>query len=343
MLLFKKIQSLIQPVVVLLVVQLTWLSLAALWIHFYISNHIIIKEVENGVSPTLMPGSYHVLVLIFGCLLLILLQAGFYFIYIYLNRQINENRVQDQFIANITHELKSPLASIQLYLETLEARRVPEKKMQEFIQLMIREANRLQGMIDRILGTIRIDQKQLAFDFKLYNMRTIIPDILKEVLTKYQVEIVQNITLDNPESCRCVLDKNAFKIIFINLIDNAIKYAGDKFLLQINCRCLEKYFRIEFIDQGLGIPLKERRRVFRKFYRVYSHDAPNIGGTGLGLFITREIIRIHGGKIKAKSTNTSHGTIIQIEIPIYKKAKRKHTNRLLKNTIKRKKRSEQPD
>ena len=340
MLLLKKMQSLIQPVVVLLVVQLTWLSLAALWIYFYISNHIIIKKVENGVSPTLMPGSYHVLVLIFGCVLLVLLQAGFYFIYTYLNQQINKNRVQDQFIANITHELKSPLASIQLCLETLEARRVPEKKKQEFIQLMIRDANRLQGMINRILGTIRIDQKQLAFDFKLYNMRTIIPAILKEVLAKYPVEFAQNISLDNPDSCRCVFDKNAFKIIFINLIDNAIKYAGNEFLLQINCRCLEKYFRIEFIDQGVGIPRKERKRIFRKFYRVYNHDGPATRSTGLGLFITKEILRIHGGKIRAKSPNTEIGTILQIEIPIYKKAKKKHTNRLLKHTIKRKKRSE---
>lgn len=340
MLLLKKIQGLIQPVVVLIIVQLTWLSLAALWIYFYISNHIIIMKVGNEVSPTLMPGSYHVLVLIFGCVLLVLLQAGFYFIYIYLNRQINVNRVQDQFIANITHELKSPLASLQLYLETLEARRVPEKKLHEFIQLMIRDVNRLQAMIDKILGTIRIDQKQLAFDFKLHNMRTIIPGILKEVLSKYPVEIVQNISLANPDSCRCVLDKNAFKIIFINLIDNAVKYSGDKFSLQINCYCLEKYFRMEFIDQGVGIPSKERKRVFRKFYRVYSHNAPDPRGTGLGLFITKEILKFHGGEIRVITPETNKGTAIQIEIPIYKKAKKKHINRLLKKTIERKKRSE---
>lgn len=340
MLLRKKIQHFIQPVVVLIVVQLTWLALAALWIYFYISNHIIIMKVGNEVSPALMPGSYHVLVLIFGCVLLVLLQAGFYFIYIYLNRQINMNRVQDQFIANFTHELKSPLASIQLYLETIEARRVPENKLHEFIQLMIRDTNRLQGMIDRILGTISIDQKRLAFDFKLYNMGTIIPNILKEVQTKYPIEITKNISLENSVSCRCVLDKNAFKIIFINLIDNAIKYARNEFSLKIKCYCLEKYFRLEFIDQGVGIPAKERKRVFRKFYRVYSHDVPNVRGTGLGLFITREILRFHGGNIRAMSPGTGVGTMIQIEMPIYKMAKKQLTNQLLKHTIKRKKRSE---
>jgi two-component system phosphate regulon sensor histidine kinase PhoR len=340
MLLRKKIQHFIQPIVVLILVQLTWLLLAALWIYFYISNHIIIKMVGNEILPELMPGSYHILVLIFGCVLLVLLQGGFYFIYIYLNRQINVNRVQDQFIANITHELKSPLASIQLYLETLESRQVPEIKLHEFIQLMIKETNRLQGMIDRILGTISIDQKRLAFDFKVYNMKTIIPRILKEVLAKYQIEITQNIVLENPDSCRCVLDKNAFKIIFMNLIDNAIKYAGNKFLLNINCHCRQKYFKIEFIDQGVGIPVKEHKHIFRKFYRVYNYETPNVRGTGLGLFITKEILKFHGGKIRAISPTTGIGTIIQIEIPIYKKARRNFTTRLLKHTIKRKQRSE---
>jgi len=336
----KKLQNIIRPIIVLIVVQLTWLSLAALWIYFYISNHIIITEVGNGVSPTLMPGSYHVLVLIFGCVLLVLLQGGFYFIYIYMNRQINANRVQDQFIANITHELKSPLASIQLYLETLESRHVPDNKLHEFIQLMIKDTSRLQGMIDRILGTITIDQKRLAFDFKVYNMRTIIPLILKEVSAKYTDDVVKNISLENPPSCRCVLDKNAFKIIFINLIDNAIKYIRNKFSLNIKCHCLEKYFRIEFIDQGVGIPAKERKRVFRKFYRVYNHDIPNVRGTGLGLYITNEIIKFHRGKIKAISSANNLGTTIRIDLPIYKKAKKRHTNRLLRHTIKRKKRSE---
>ena len=340
MLLIKKVQNLIQPVVVLIIVQLTWLLLAALWIYFYISNHIILTKVGNNVSPALMPGSYHVLVLIFGCILLVLLQAGFYFIYSYLNRQINLNRVQDQFIANITHELKSPLASIQLYLETLESRQVPDKKLQEFIQLMMKDANRLQGMIDRILGTIRIEQKQLAFEFRLYNMRTVIPDILHEVLARYPVEIKQNIFLENADSCRCVIDKNAFKIIFINLIDNAIRYTSNKFTLQIDCQCLSKYFQINFRDRGIGIPSKELNRIFRKFYRVYRPGALHASGTGLGLFITKEIVKIHGAKIKALRPDTGPGTIFRIEIPIYKKARRKYTNRLLKHTIKRKKRSE---
>lgn len=333
----KKIQDIIQPVVVFIAVQLIWLSLVALWIYFYISNHIIIMKVGNQISPTLMPGSYHVLVLIFGCLLLVLLQGGFYFIFIYLNRQMNVKRVQDHFIANITHELKSPLTSIQLYLETLEARPVPEKKMQEFIKVMIKDAQRLQVMIDKVLETTILDQKRLTFEFKLYNMSAIIPAILKDVLSKYPVEIYQNVHLDNTPSCRCVIDINAFKIIFNNLIDNAIKYSDHKFELRINSYCGEKYFIIEFKDQGIGISIKEHKRLFRKFYRIYSDNMPNVKGTGLGLYIVKEIIKYHGGEIHTFSPGKNMGTTIRIKIPIYKKAKKRFIKRLLKHTIKRKK------
>jgi two-component system phosphate regulon sensor histidine kinase PhoR len=336
----RRLNKILRPLVVFIIMQFAWLTLVALWIYFYISNHIIIVKVGDQLSPGLMPGTYHVLVLVFGCVLLALLQIGFYFIYIYLNRQININRLQDQFISNITHELNSPLASIQLYLETLESRNVPEKKRHEFIQLMIKEVNRLQGMIDKVLGTIIIDQKQLAFNFKVYNMRTIIPLILKEVFDKYPSHIAPNVRLNHAVSCRCVLDKTAFKIIFINLIDNAIKYAGNDFSLNITTHCSEKYFVTDFQDAGVGIPPGEQKRIFRKFYRVYRLETPSVKGTGLGLYIVKEIIKLHGGKIRAVSNGKNTGSTIRIELPIYKETKKRFTNQLLKQTIKRKKRSE---
>ncbi len=337
----KKLPRLIRPVVVLIAVQFVWLCLAGLWIHFYISNHIIIKNVGDQLAPALRPGSYHVLVLIFGCILLVLLQAGFYFIYIYLNRQLMLNRVQDQFITTITHELKSPLASIQLCLETIEARPVPEQKLREFIQLMMRDVYRLQGVIDGILGAISIDQKRLAFEFKVYNTAKVIPKIFNEVIARYSNEIANRISFESPPRCRCVIDKNSLKLVFNNLVDNAVKYSGGHFSLQVKSIRTDNYFRMQFIDRGVGIPVSERKRVFGKFYRVMSKQQPNISGTGLGLYITREIIKYHGGKVKVLSPEDGVGTIIQLELPIYKQTNKRYINRLLKETIKRKKRFEQ--
>lgn len=335
-----RLKKFLRPIAVFIVMQFTWLILVALWIYFYISNHIIITKVGDQISTDIRPGAYHVLVLIAGCILLALLQFGFYFIYIYLNRQININRLQDHFISNITHELKSPLAAIQLYLETLEARQVPEKKMREFVQLMTQEVHRLHGMIDKILGTVTIDQRQLVVNFKVYNMRTIIPLLLKEALDNYPSHIAHQVQLHHAVSCRCVLDRGAFKTIFNNLIDNAIKYANHSFSLNISTQCSEKYFTIEFQDTGIGIPPREQHRIFRKFYRVYRHETPMIKGTGLGLYLVKEIVKLHGGKVCAMSSGKNQGTTIQVELPIYKKAKQRFTSQLLKQTIKRKKRSE---
>lgn len=336
----RKLARLIRPVFVLIAVQFVWLCLAALWIYFYISNHIIFKNVGDELSPALRPGSYHVLVLVFGCILLVLLQAGFYFIYIYLNRQMMLNRVQDQFITTITHELKSPLASIQLCLETIEARPVPEQKLHEFIQLMIRDVHRLHGVIDGILGAISIDQKRLAFEFKVHNTAKLIPKLLNEVISRYPDDIVNRISFNSPPRCRCVIDKNSLKLVFNNLVDNAVKYAGGHFALQVISTRIDKYFRIEFIDQGSGIPASEQKRVFGKFYRVMNKQQPNVSGTGLGLYIAREIIKYHGGKIRAVSSEQGVGSVIQLELPIYKQANKRYINRLLKETIRRKKRIE---
>lgn len=340
MLILKKLKNLLQPIVIFIAVQLVWLALVGLWIHFYISNHIIMTKVGNQLAPQLRPGSYHVLVLIFGIILLVLLQIGFNFIFIYLNRQLNLIRMHDHFLANITHELKSPLASIQLTLETLVSRKVPGKKQAEFYHLMMNDANRLQGMIDKIVGTIFIDSRRLAFNFKVYNMRSVIPRIVDEVASKYSEEVQENVRIENKVNCRCVLDKNSFKIIMNNLIDNSIKYSYNGFQLRIGMQCSEQYFILEIADNGIGIPQKERKRVFRKFYRVYGHEIPNVKGTGLGLYIVREIIKYHAGKISVESEGRNKGTTIRIELPIYKKSKKRLTNRLLKQTIKRKKRSE---
>lgn len=340
MLFQKKIKKILHPIAIFVAVQWVWLSLVGLWIHFYISNHIIMMKVGNELAPQLRPGSYHILVLIFGIILLILLQGGFYFIFIYLNRQINLNKMHDHFLANITHELKSPLASIQLYLETLTSRQVPPEKQAEFFRLMINDTNRLRGMIDKIVGTIFIDSRRLAFNFKVFNMRTVIPRIVEDVLGKYPEEIRKKVFIENRIACRCVLDRNSFKIIFNNLIDNSIKYSNDGFMLRIRMQCDDKYYFLEIEDAGIGIPVKEQKRVFRKFYRVYGHEIPSVKGTGLGLYIVKEIVRYHAGKIKAESPGKNKGTKIRIELPIYKKTKTRLTNMMLKQTIKRKKRSE---
>ncbi|MEJ2545606.1 MAG: histidine kinase dimerization/phospho-acceptor domain-containing protein [Calditrichaceae bacterium] len=134
----RKRNSLLYYVLVFTSAQIAWLSLVGLWIYWYVSNYVIMTKVGETVSPQIVSETSNVFALVSGLILLVLISVSMSLIFIYLTKQMNITRLYDNFIANITHELKSPLSSIQLYLETLNSRNVPENKKKEFIQLMMK-------------------------------------------------------------------------------------------------------------------------------------------------------------------------------------------------------------
>ena len=127
------------------------------------------------------------------------------------------------------------------------------------------------------------------------------------------------------------------KIVFDNLVDNAIKYSFDPVQIAINLSCSTKDIIVTFSDHGIGIPVKARKKVFKKFHRIYGKNIPNVKGTGLGLYWVREIIKYHGGKVSVSGKGQSKGSTFRIEIPIYQTSKRRYINQLLKLTRKREK------
>ena len=136
----KKRHFLKHPVVIFVLAQLAWLSLVGIWIYWYISNYIIFELAEDKVSPQLVSKSLNLFALITGLFLLVAVLTGMYMIFIYLNKQLHLTKLYDNFIGNVTQELKSPLASIQLYLETMNIRKVPRAKQKEFFALMMKDA-----------------------------------------------------------------------------------------------------------------------------------------------------------------------------------------------------------
>ena len=155
----KKRFNIFHPIFVFILAQLAWLSLLGLWIYWYVTNYIIFKQVGENYSPQLIARGTNILALVSGLILLVFVLGGMYFIFIYLTRQLSLTRLYDNFIATVTHELKSPLASILLYLETLNERQVPEKRQQQFISLMLKDVNRLQNLINSILNKKSSSQK----------------------------------------------------------------------------------------------------------------------------------------------------------------------------------------
>ncbi|KUG26419.1 two-component sensor histidine kinase [hydrocarbon metagenome] len=321
--------SFVFHILIFIAAQIAWLGILGLWIYWYVSNYIIYEKVGEQLSPQLDVYSPNVWIFIGGIILIV--GAAFILSILFRNYslQLKLARLYDNFIGNVTHELKSPLASIQLYLETLKSRNVPEEKQKEFLDYMMKDAGRLNNLINSILDISVLEQKRISHNFNVFNSESVIKKIIAEIAEQVRIP-VDSIKIEGTPECEIVVDENALKIVFDNLIDNAIKYSVDGLNIHINLKNQSGKFIIEFSDSGIGIPASELKKIFKKFYRIYSSNIPSVKGTGLGLYWVKEIIKHHGGKISAYSMGENKGATFRIELPIYKVSKRRWLNKLLK-------------
>ena len=327
----KKKNTLFYYITVFTLAQLSWFILVGLWIYWYISNYIIIANVGDKLSPQIISESANILALISGLVLLVFISVAMSVIFIYLTRQMQLTRMYDNFIANVTHELKSPLSSIQLYLETLYTRVVPADKKKEFYNQMMNDANRLDNLINSILDISGRESKKLPKKYSVYDGAQILPELLWQAKNEFKIPD-SAFSISGELNCQCVLDKNAMRIVVNNLFDNAIKYSPNPAKIMVVLSQGPKYCYIFFSDEGVGISLKEQPRIFNKFERIYNRDNPSVTGTGLGLYWVRQIIDAHGGTISVSSKGQNKGATFKIALPIYRATKKRYINYLLKVT-----------
>ncbi len=329
----KRRRSFLFQILIFVIAQLAWLSLLGLWIYWYVSNYIIFSQAGEKLSPQLISESKHVGTLVGGLVLLVAVSVGMILLFRHLTIQMKLTGLYDNFIANVTHELKSPLASIQLYLETMGRNDIPRPKQKEFIEVMLKDANRLNNLITSILEIPGLEQKKIAHSFSVYKADSLVHELANETLKQYKLP-GNAIIIKGKAPCECVVDRDAFKIVTNNLVDNAVKYSLGQVQITIRLFCSAKNFILEFSDQGIGISLAEQKKVFEKFYRIYNESIPSVKGTGLGLYWAKEIIRNHGGQISVFSKGKNKGTSFRIELPIYQASKNRYIEKLLKITRK---------
>ncbi|OGU63102.1 MAG: two-component sensor histidine kinase [Ignavibacteria bacterium RBG_13_36_8] len=334
-----KRNSLYYYILVFILAQVAWLGLLGLWIYWYVSNYLIFEQVGEKLSPQINLDSPNLFIFIGGIILIAAVAFGISFIFRNLSVQLKLTRLYDNFISNVTHELKSPLASIQLYLETLSARRVSDSDRKKFLELMLKDTGRLNSLINSILEIPKSEQKKVAHDYHVYDADAIINTLLRETAEQFQLT-GKAFKIEGKALCRCVVDPKALKIVFDNLVDNAIKYSGKTINITVKINSGLKKLLIDFCDKGIGINHNDQKKIFKKFQRVYRKDIPNVKGTGLGLYWVREIINSHGGKISVISEGKDKGTTFKIELPIYQVSKKHYINYLLKLTRKREKERE---
>jgi signal transduction histidine kinase len=235
----------------------------------------------------------------------------------FLVREIKRNEQHDSFINAVTHELKTPIASIRLYLQTLQRRDVDEAKRREFYRLMLDDTDRLLGTVEQVLkaGEAGVRKSRYAqLDFA---------DLVKECVETARIgHRLQGETLryeqllTNGTGAKVNGDSGELRTAVSNLLDNAIKYSGEKVEISVKVEIPdEKHVRLSVLDRGVGISAPELKRIFKRFYRVPNRSLAHVKGTGLGLFIVRAIAKKHGGKVSAESAGEGHGTTVILQLP----------------------------
>lgn len=221
--------------------------------------------------------------------------------------------MQADFVSTVTHELKTPLASVRLVGDTLaKGRYSSNATVQEYALLLSQEAARLTHSIDNVLTYARYREPQgNALDVRQVDVGHLVDEALERVGPRLVADGFE-VTVDVPrELPRIAVDRTAMLQVIENVVDNALKYSGDRRILKIIGRTRGRQVSIVFTDEGIGIPLEDLPRVFERFFRASNAKR---SGSGLGLAIARRIIRHHGGDIAVRST-LGQGTEIDVMLP----------------------------
>lgn len=250
----------------------------------------------------------------FGFLLTAMVIAGVVLNTTFLVREIRRNEQHDAFINAVTHELKTPVASIRLYLETLQTRNVDEQKRKEFYQIMLDDSDRLFSTIEQILRTGRVGASRRLVNFSPVDLDRVIEESLARARASHHLQ-PETLTYGKPSRARILGDEEELRAAISNLIDNAVKYSGESARVQVESKLEGRYVSVAVKDNGMGIPSGELRRIFRRFYRA-SGAAARAKGTGLGLFIVRSVAKRHGGSAWAESPGLGQGSTFVLQLPV---------------------------
>lgn len=301
--------------ILFVLINIAWAGLVALWVYYSINNYQTIQRISmrlpfgpSGVGPPWVA-------LLGAGVLMLLLLLGIIVIYITYRKQAALNLVHQNFISSVTHELRSPLASLQLYLETLIFRDPEEGLRKEFLGRMQEETERLSALIQNILWVSRVQRFKIDYAFGWIPLSTRLAEYLEEKRAKYGwQEEEMMLELEPGLSVRC--DWENLKIAMDNLIENAIRYSPSGFWLRVSLMRSGERCRLLFEDRGVGIPKRAQKQVFKMFHREGREMTQTIKGTGLGLFIVKNVVAAHGGKVSVRSEGKQgHGTTFILDLP----------------------------
>jgi signal transduction histidine kinase len=246
----------------------------------------------------------------------VMLLAGLALVFANVRRELRLSRMKSDFVANVSHELKTPLALIRLFAETLELGRVPNaEKARQYHRIINKESRRLTQLINNILDFSRIEAGRKEYRFAPGDAGAVVRDVVEA----YRFPIEQqgfSLAVDVPDDLpELPIDPEALSQALINLVNNAIKYSPDEKRIEIRARREGGAVRLSVTDHGIGIPRSEQKKIFEKFYRAESSLVHTTKGSGLGLALVQHIMEAHGGRVEVASA-PGEGSTFALVLPL---------------------------
>ena len=259
-----------------------------------------------------------VVLLVLGIIFFLVLIFGLVLNTTFLIREIRRNEQHDAFMNAVTHELKTPIASIRLYLETLKTRDVDDEQRREFYNIMLADSQRLLVTVEQVLRASRTGHKRRRIANSVIDLGDMVRECLELTRVRYGLNETALIYSEAPEarSAKVSGDVDELRAAFSNLLDNAVKYSDDEVRVWVSVSALDnKRVAVRVSDKGIGIQSAQLKRIFKRFYRVPGRFMARVKGTGLGLFIVHSVVTKHGGRVFAESPGLGHGSTFTVHLP----------------------------
>lgn len=247
-------------------------------------------------------------------LLVLVIMVGVFYTLRYVLRETRTARLKSDFVSFISHELKTPLAAIKMFTETLREGRVSgEEEQQECLELIERESDRLSSLIDKVLAYSKVESEQKAFQFGSCNMAEVVDEAIS-LFHAHTSDRPREVKLHSVQDISNIqMDRASMIEVMLNLLSNAAKYSPSETEIIVNIRETVDEITVEVVDKGVGIPKRDHRRIFEKFFRSDDLLTREVEGTGLGLAFSRYIAKVHNGDIRVSSQPES-GSVFTLQL-----------------------------
>jgi signal transduction histidine kinase len=311
----KWINRIFSPLFAFIGIQVVWALVVYFWIYWFVGRNREFRELAERYKPGIVGHSLDWVVLVEGLFLLLMILVGIYVIFLYWKRQAKLYKQQKNSISQVTHELKSPLASIQLHLETIRLRKLPPDKLERFIDTMLSDVDRLNSLISNLLMVAKLEHRRRETHRQVIDFSSFVSEGMER--RRSMLPEGGSITIEVEEGLSVDVNEEEMDTVLRNLFENAILYSLSAPEITVGLKKVGKYCALSFQDNGKGIDAKDIKKIFEMFYRVRS-TGESIRGSGLGLYIVKSIISEHGGRIRVSSEGIGSGCNFLISLPVAK-------------------------